>query len=149
MDNNCNTATIKVLDEVYRNVKNGSDTILDILPTTEDKFLKSEMTSQLDKFEKYIKDTSELLMKNGSHPKKKNPVSRFEAKASLKINSLFDNSTSHTAEIIKEGLISGVDSLTSVSEKYRSECSEEALKIANEVIAFECSEIEAMNSYIN
>ena len=51
MDQQNQTPTERLLGAMYKNVKMGADSILNILPKAEDKEMRSELTGLMDKFE--------------------------------------------------------------------------------------------------
>ena len=67
--NNSNMATKKLLDDLYKNVKMGADSILDIMPKVGDEKMKSELTSELEKYDSFAKEIKNMLLDMGEEAK--------------------------------------------------------------------------------
>ena len=62
-------ALAELLDEMYRNVTMGSETLSDIVPVIRDKFLLRGVTAQLEQYADYTRRVTEMLEKQGMKPK--------------------------------------------------------------------------------
>ena len=146
------TATIKKSAEaslccdVYRNAKMGAEAILNLLPSVEDESLKSELTSQLTKYEEFAADAKELLEKRGESPLEESGFSRMMAKMGIKMNTLIDKTSSHVAQMVIEGAVMGVTDI----QKRLNEADDygEAEPIAKKLIAFEEDTAQKMKEYL-
>lgn len=146
------TATIKKSAEaslccdVYRNAKMGAEAILNLLPSVEDESLKSELTSQLTKYEEFAADAKELLEKRGESPLEESGFSRIMAKMGIKMNTLIDKTSSHVAQMVIEGAVMGVTDI----QKRLNEADDygEAEPIAKKLIAFEEDTAQKMKEYL-
>ena len=70
------SASAEMLDKMYKNVKMGSDSMVNILSKVKDQGLKAELTSQLDKYEKYSKQVAEMIYDAGGTPKEENILTK-------------------------------------------------------------------------
>ena len=146
------TATIKKSAEaslccdVYRNAKMGAEAILNLLPSVEDESLKSELTSQLTKYEEFAADAKELLEKRGESPLEESGFSKMMAKMGIKMNTLIDKTSSHVAQMVIEGAVMGVTDI----QKRLNEADDygEAEPIAKKLIAFEEDTAQKMKEYL-
>ena len=146
------TATIKKSAEaslccdVYRNAKMGAEAILNLLPSGEDESLKSELTSQLTKYEEFAADAKELLEKRGESPLEESGFSKMMAKMGIKMNTLIDKTSSHVAQMVIEGAVMGVTDI----QKRLNEADDygEAEPIAKKLIAFEEDTAQKMKEYL-
>lgn len=139
----------ELLQDIYSNVKMGSDSIINLLPKIKDDDMKMFMTSQLDQYEKYAQDVKNQLTSQGIEPKEVNPVSKLSAKIGMEMKSLQDSTTSHMAEMMVQGSTMDVTDLlqkVSVYENY-PEC-KNSVSLAKEIVAFEERNIEKMKEFL-
>ena len=54
-EQNAKNVTREFLDSLYKNVKMGADSIIDLMPKVKDQELRREMTSELEQYEKFAK----------------------------------------------------------------------------------------------
>ena len=62
----------EMLDKMYKNVKMGSDSMVNIISKVKDSGLKGELTNQLDKYESYSKKVAGMIYDEGGTPKEEN-----------------------------------------------------------------------------
>ena len=139
----------ELLQDIYSNVKMGSDSIINLLPKIKDDNMKTYMTSQLDQYEKYAQAARKQLISQGIEPKEVNPISKLGAKIGMEMKSMQDNTTSHMAEMMVQGSTMDVTDLlqkVSIYEKH-PEC-RNSVKLAKEIIAFEERNIEKMKEFL-
>lgn len=148
--NSSNSARdLQFLQDIYSNVKMGSDSIINLLPKVNDDEMKSFMTAQLDQYEKYATDIKSQLIANGVQPKEPSAVSKLSAKIGMEMKSMQDGTTSHMAEMMVQGSTMDVTDLlqkVNAYEKY-DEC-KSSVKLAKEIVAFEEKNIEKMKEFL-
>lgn len=149
MNNSNNIKDSELLQDIYSNVKMGSDSIINLLPKIKDDNMKTFMTSQLDQYEKFAQTARKQLIAQGVEPKEVNPISKIGAKIGMEMKSMQDSTTSHMAEMMVQGSTMDVTDLlqkVSVYEKH-PEC-RNSVKLAKEIIAFEEKNIEKMKEFL-
>lgn len=149
MNNKPRNKDAEFLQDIYSNVKMGSDSIINLLPKIKDDDMKTFMTTQLDQYEKYAQNVKNQLVSQGVEPKEVNPVSKLSAKIGMEMKSLQDNTTSHMAEMMVQGSTMDVTDLlqkVSAYEKY-PEC-KNSVSLAKEIVAFEERNIEKMKEFL-
>jgi hypothetical protein len=149
MNNTYKNKDAELLQDIYSNVKMGSDSIIALLPKVKNDELKMLMTSQLDQYERYAQNVREQLTQKGITPKEANPVSKLGARIGMEMKSLQDGTTSHMAEMMVQGSTMDVTDLlqkVSAYEKY-PEC-KNAVSLAKEIVAFEERNIEKMKDFL-
>jgi anti-sigma28 factor (negative regulator of flagellin synthesis) len=141
MDNN-----EKLLQEVYKNVKMGQDSIIDLLDKVDDNSLRGEMTSQLETYKGYANKVSEKLKERGLKPKEISPASKVGSKIGMAFNTMIDTTTSHLAEMMINGATMGIIDL----EKQLNDgnYSTDAKSIAEEVLHFEKNTVEKLGTFL-
>lgn len=149
MNNNNKNKDAELLQDIYSNVKMGSESIINLLPKIKDDDLKTFMTSQLDKYERYACEVKNQLVLQGIEPKEPNPVSKISAKIGMEMKSLQDNTTSHMAEMMVQGSTMDVTDLLQKVSAYEKcpEC-KNSVSLAKEIVAFEEKNIEKMKEFL-
>ena len=141
--------TETLLDEMYKNVKMGADSLVNIMNRADDRAFREELTSQLNRYEGYAAKIGKMIYDTGSKPKEENPVTRFSAKVGMAMNTMVDSGTSHLAQMVIEGATMGITDLTrQVREHENTTCSESALSMAKDIIRFEEATVSTMKQYL-
>ena len=149
MEEQNKTPTEHLLDAMYKNVKMGADSIINILPKAEDKEFRAELTRQMDKFEGYATNIRALINKEGDSPKEESLLTKLSAKMGMAMNTMMDSTTSHIAEMMIEGATMGVTDMTKLVREFENtSCSEDALSLAREIISFEEDTVERMKAFL-
>ena len=149
MNNTQTNKDAELLQDIYSNVKMGSDSIINLLPKIKNDNMKTFMTSQLDQYDKYAQEAKNQLLKQGIEPKEVNPVSKLGAKIGMEMKSLQDSTTSHMAEMMVQGSTMDVTDLLQKVSVYEKcpEC-HNSVKLAKEIVAFEEKNIEKMKQFL-
>ena len=69
-------STADLLDRMYKNVKMGSDSIINLMPKVSDEALRTEMTKELSELENYSARIGDMLHSEGRKPKEENIVTK-------------------------------------------------------------------------
>ncbi len=149
MNNKVQNKDAEFLQDIYSNVKMGSDSIINLLPKIKDDDMKMFMTNQLDQYEKYAQDVKNQLVAQGVEPREVNPVSKLSAKIGMEMKSFQDNTTSHMAEMMVQGSTMDVTDLLQKVSVYEKcpEC-KNSVSLAKEIVAFEERNIEKMKEFL-
>ena len=140
---------LELLGLIYKNVKMGSESIINLMPKVADDKLKSDMTEKMNSYETYARKAEDLLLENGKRPKEENLVTKLSSKAGIAMNTMIDSTTSHIAQMMIEGSTMNVTDLTKNIHKYDCEGAEnDVLSFARDIVNFEEKNIENMNQYL-
>ncbi len=140
--------TEELLCEVYRNLKMGSESLCTVTPKINDKFMLREVTGQLEKYAELTNKCERIMRDGGITPKEPSPVKRVMAKGGILANMVADSGEAHVAQMIVDGTGMGADQLERIMYECRREgCSEEAVSICRDVIAFERRAAGEMTDY--
>lgn len=141
--------TDSLLDAMYKNVKMGADSLIDIMSRAKDKAFREQLTSQLERYEEYAAKISKRLCADGETPKEEGFFTRMSAKVGMAMNTMTDASTSHLAQMVIEGATMGITELTRLVREYENTvCSEDALKLARDIIQYEEATVKTMKSFL-
>ncbi len=149
MNNSHRNKNAEFLQDIYSNVKMGSDSIINLLPKIKDDDMKTMMTSQLNQYEKYAQNVKDKLVAQGIQPKEVNPMSKLGAKIGMEMKSMQDSTTSHMAEMMVQGSTMDVTDLLQKVSAYESypEC-RDSVSLAKEIVDFEERNIEKMKKFL-
>ena len=138
-----------LLQDIYSNVKMGSESILTLLPKIKNDDMKAMMTSQLNQYEKYAQNVKKMLVEQGVQPKEASPVSKLGAKIGMEMKSMQDSTTSHMAQMMVQGSTMDVTDLLQKVSAYENypEC-RESVRLAKQIVDFEEKNIEKMKEFL-
>lgn len=143
------TRECEMLAKIYKNMKMGSDSMINLMPSAKDDEFKKLMTAQLDGYERFAARAREALLCEGGEPKEENAMTKMWASVGMKMNTMMDSTTSHLAEMIVEGSTMGMTDTIKVLREYENtNVSEATLKLAKEIIKFEENNIEIMKKHL-
>lgn len=149
MNNLKRSKEAEFLQDIYSNVKMGSDSIINLLPKIKDDNMKAMMTNQLNQYERYAQNIKKELCEYGLEPKEVSPISKLSARIGMEMKSIQDNTTSHMAEMMVQGSTMDVTDLLQKVSAYEScpECTK-SVRLAKEIVAFEERNIEKMKEFL-
>ena len=144
-----NTATNNLLSELYKNMKMGADSIVNISSKVGEGELRDELARQLDTYESFSKKIGMLIYESGKEPKEENIMSKMASKVGMAMNTLADSSNSHIAEMMIEGATMGITENTKLLNKYKEkDVDAEAMKLCRESIKFMEDSIESLKKFL-
>ena len=148
-EQNSKATTKGFLDSLYKNVKMGADSIIDLMPKVKDSAMREELTSELEQYEKFAKEIRQILFELGETPKEESFMTRAMTKMGISFNTMMDTTTSHIADIMIQGATMGITTTTKlVREHENSSCSENAISLARETIKYEEESIERLKKFL-
>ncbi len=149
METKTNNATADLLDRMYKNVKMGSDSIINLMPKVKDETLRTEMTGELSQLEEYSSKIGKMLHEEGRTPKEENMMTKAMSKMGISMNTMIDSTSSHIAEMMMEGYTMGITDMTKDIREYENtKASEASLKLARDIVRFHEKSFETMKSYL-
>ena len=148
-EQNQKAATKNFLNLLYKNVKMGADSTIDIMPKVSNTSLREELTSEVEQYEKFAKEIQNMLFELGEKPEEENFMTKMMSKIGITMNTMMDASASHIADIMIQGATMGITDTTKlVREHENTSCSEEALRLAKETIRYEEETIERLKKFL-
>lgn len=141
--------TEEFLKELYKNIKMGSDSIINLMPKVSGGELRDEMTAELNRYEDFAKQIADQLYDEGETPTEENIMTKMMSKVGMAMNTMMDSTDSHIAQMMIEGATMGVTENTKLLRKYENKgCSEKSMSIAKETIKFMEDTVERMKAYL-
>ena len=141
-----NAATL--LNQMHKNVTMGSESLTTVTPYIKDKFLLSNVTSQLEKYAEFTIATEALLSKHGTTPEKTSPLKKAAAGVGVKLSASFDPTDKHVAQMIEKGTKKGAHQLESqLCESGFHTADREVVALCKAIIDFELEESDKIKDY--
>lgn len=143
------TKEAEMLENLYKNVKMGSDSIIKLMDKVTGEDFKAALTKQIDGYEKIAERVRKHLSGMGVSAKEENPMIKLWSSVGMAMNTMMDSSDSHIAKLIAEGSTMGItDGIKLLRDYENTSVSEEALGFAREVIKFEEHNLEVAKGFI-
>ena len=112
-----NDYNIKAINDVYKNAHIALQSISDLLPSVDGDEIKDELKEQYEGYEKAIGEISTFMAEQGLEPKDINPFKKAMMWSGIKMNTMFDNSRTHIAEIMIKGTVMGITELAAMKNE--------------------------------
>lgn len=112
-----NDYNIKAINDVYKNAHIALQSISDLLPSVDGDGIKDELKEQYEGYEKAIGEISTFMAEQDLEPKDINPFKKAMMWSGIKMNTMFDNSRTHIAEIMIKGTVMGITELTAMKNE--------------------------------
>ena len=149
MEKGNNAATLSLLEAMYKNVRMGSDSIMDIMPKVSDENMRTELTNELERYEEFSKEIENIILNMGEEAKDQGMMAKLGTKMSVAMNTMVDSTTSHIAEMMIQGGTMGITDATKLLREYENtSCSEDALDIARRIIKYEEETVERLKKFL-
>ena len=143
------TATKEFLGDLYKNIKMGADSIVNIMPKVEDGALRQELTAQLNRYEEFAKEIGGMIYDEGGTPEEEGMMAKMGAKLGMAMNTMMDSTASHIAQMMIEGATMGITENTKLIREYENKhCSEKSLSVARKTVRFMEDSVERMKKYL-
>ena len=143
------TREAEMLEELYKNVKMGSDSIIKLLGKVSDGKFKTDLTDQLDGYENFAAKAKDRLKSLGCEAKEENVMTKMWSSIGMAMSTLTDSSDSHIAQMVAEGSTMGItDGIKLLRDYENTGVSEHALALVRDVIKFEENNLERAKKYI-
>jgi sugar (pentulose or hexulose) kinase len=143
------TKEAEMLDQLYKNVKMGSDSIVKLMNKVSDGQFKTDLTDQLNGYEGFAAKAKARLKEMGDEAKEENPMTKLWANIGMTMSTLTDSTDSHLAQMVAEGSTMGItDGIKLLRDYENTDVSESSLKLVRDVIEFEERNLERAKKYI-
>lgn len=134
---------------IYKSVKAGAGTVINLLPSVRDDRLRSTVTLQLDGYEKYAARAAAALESHGAVAKEENVFLRISGKMGAAIGTLLDDGTGHIAEMLTDSSNGIITEMTKLKNLYLQKgTAPDAVRLALEVIEFEQHNLDMLRRYL-
>lgn len=131
-----NDYNVKAINDVYKNAHIALQSISDLMPSVDDEDIKKELQEEYEGYEKLIGEISAFMAENGLEPKDINPLKKAMMWSGIKMNTMFDNSRTHVAEIMIKGTVMGITELTAMKNE-STNLNEQVVENIDKLLALE------------
>ena len=142
-----NDYNIKAINDVYKNAHIALQSISDLLPAVDGDGIRNELKDQYDGYEKAIGEISTFMAEQGLEPKDINPFKKAMMWSGIKMNTMFDNSRTHVAEIMIKGTVMGITELTAMKNESEN-LDDEVLKYLDDLLTLEEEYEQRLKKYL-
>ena len=145
------SSTVELLERLYKNIRMGADSIMALLPKLdrEAMSLKSDLTVQLDGYEKFSNRINTLLREGGEKTEGDSLWNKMSAKVGVTMSTLTDTTMSHLADMVIQGSTMNMNESIQLLRKFENtDASEAALSLVRDIIGFEERNIEQLKGYL-
>lgn len=136
-----------VLDESYRNAQMGRESINVIIGKVEDEELALDLNRQACRFVQLEEKIQKEYQKSGAMPPEESLMDRTMLWGGIQMNTLWNASTEHLADLMIQGNTRGITELMKVV-KANKDVQKEYYEMAQELMDFEEKNIEKLKAYL-
>ena len=140
--------TQKLLQTIVENGRMGEDACDQLLNRTEDMNLRQELMQEKQYYEAAARDAEARLQDMGVKPHPKGPMARMGLWMGMQMNTAVDQTSSHIADIVIQGLTMGVVALTKARNSY-TDASADAQGIASNLITRQQESIDRLKTFLS
>lgn len=138
----------ELLAEMYRNVTMGSENLAAVVSKISGKEMLTNVTSQLEKYADFTNRTEKLLKKQSVTPNKPSAMKKFMSRSGIMMNTMFDSSDGHIADMIVKGTRMGADQLEAKLNTLGSGIGNtETADLCREIVGYERREAVKMRGF--
>ena len=140
--------TQKLLQTIVENGRMGEDACDQLLTRTEDSNLRQELMMEKEYYASAARDAESRLYELGVRPEPKGPMARMGLWMGMQLNTAVDQTSSHIADIVIQGLTMGIIALTKARNSY-TDADAEAQGIASNLITRQQESIDQLKTFLS
>ena len=149
MDTQTKNTTTEFLMQLYKNMKMGADSIINVSSNVGEGEFREELIRELDSYEKFSNRIGELIYDEGDTPKEEGFFSKLGAKMGMAMKTMTDSTTSHIAQMMIEGATMGITENTKLIHEYGNKgVSDEAMTLARDTVKYMEETVETLKKYL-
>lgn len=139
----------ELLNEIYSAACMGSDSIMQVTGKISDGALKNELKTQLEGYRGFAAQAENALVGMGKAAKRPGMLKTMPATVSITLKAMADNSPSHIAEMMVNGLTMGiVEMKRQANNAAQSQVDPDAVKLANDMVTFQENSLNQLKQYL-
>ena len=141
---------IELLEFIYKNSEMGVFTINELLKDLEEKDnkIKGLAKEELDKYEEFKEESSELITKYDYDVKKNKLTSKIMSSMGISKEVKSDNSDASIAHMLTEGITMGIVDMETKIDNYKDSAEKDIVKLAKKFLKFQQEELENLKEYM-
>lgn len=107
----------KAINDTYKNAHIALQSISDLLPSVDDKELKSELKEEYEGYERIIGEISSYMSENHIEKKDINFIKKAMLWSSIKMKTMINDSRNQIADMMIKGTSMGINELTAMKNE--------------------------------
>lgn len=137
------------LSDIYRGVRMGAETLDSIISKSHGRNIKKELFREKKVYREFESKTLREIKKHGATPKPIGMMQKKMAKMGIAMNTAFDKSPSHIADIVIQGNNMGIIGMTKAINNHKNKkCDENITNLANELVSIQEQNIERLKQFL-
>ena len=141
-------AEIKVLKELYLNADTGKLSVDNVIKKIEDNGLRNLLLSHYESYNELSNKIAVQLNKNGETPKESNVFGKAMLWSSINLNTLFDKTPSHIADMMIQGNNMGIISINKELNCNSDLLSEDTKNLATDLLSLEQKNVDDLKAFL-
>lgn len=137
----------KLLSYIYKSSKSGSQTLNTLLSQVDNPAMRQDILSGIYAYDAISTDAAEIMAKGGTSPKENGIIKQAMSAFGTKLNTAFDASPAHIAQMIIKNSQSEVRGISKELERF-CDCTPEVHALGRKLLRSEETNLEAMKSYL-
>lgn len=137
----------KAVLDVYKNAHIALQSLNDLIPSVSDKDLKKELKAQVDGYTEVINEVKAYLKKKRIKEQDIGVLKKAMLWGSIKMNTLFNTSRNHIAEIMVKGTNMGIIELTAMKNE-KENFNEDVVALIDRLLELEEKYAERLKKYL-
>ena len=125
-----------LINEVYRNAKTAILSIDAVMPSVDCIDFFNELKNEREGYNAVLDEINDFMKDNGYTPNDVSPIKKTGMNIGIKMNTAFDNSTTHLAELMIKGTVMGIAELTRLINGGKTE-NEKIINLATKLVDLE------------
>ncbi len=142
-----NTRNAQFLNKIYQNAQMASESIATLSQKVQDKNLLSDLNTQHQQYTAITAKATSALANENELPREKNVLEQASAWSGIQMNTMFDKSPDHIAEMMIQGSVMGIIDMTRTIKQY-SDVPQNLKTIGYELITAEENNFQRMKNYL-
>ena len=140
-------ANKKAVLDVYKNAHIALQSLNDLIPSVNDKDLKKELKAQVDGYTEVINEVKAYLKKKRIKEQDIGVLKKAMLWGSINMNTLFNTSRNHIAEIMVKGTNMGIIELTAMKNE-KENFNEDVVALIDRLLELEEKYVERLKKYL-
>ncbi len=136
------------INEVYKNAHVALQAISNVLDSVEDASFKKELLYEYKGYENLISEITSYMAEKGYETKELGTMKKVMMKTGIKMNTAFNDSVSHIAEIMIKGTVMGITELCSLLNDVTEKIDEEVITFAKKLKTLEEQYEERLKKFL-
>lgn len=138
----------EILTDIYRSARMGIESINQLLSKVNDNKIYDELKYQLRTYEEVSNEAYNEILKMDTEPKDISTLTKVNAKMSIGMNTIMNNSPSHVADMMILGNTNGVTELTKCLNSNEKSLDEGVKEFTKRFIKMQQENIERLKKFL-